>query len=323
MLKKKLLIAKTSAFGDIVQTFYVIEDIARGRPDLEIYWCVDERFVTLAQLQPSVKAVIPFPAREWAKTIKRWSTWRAIRTWIRTLRSYEFDIALDLQGMYKSAFICWASGATHLIGRTRNSSVEGISNVIFNSRLDLLRTPGLAGRLRNFSSRALHYDLHGGRLSSGLLAEPCRTRRLALIVGASSPGKTWPRDNWFFLLDAIDTDRSFDGYSVDLVWGSDSEKKLGMLISEKKPRVLPLERLLPPPRLATFLKSCAVVVGVDTGPTHFAVALHVPTVMIFGTTSQDHNSSAELGHLRTVGTGRAWPSPHEVLSAMRSICSRE
>ena len=311
----RLLLVKTSAFGDIVQTFYVVEDIKRARPEIEIFWCVDQRFVELAALHPAVSQVIPFPSRSWRSSVLRIQTWKQIFDWVSHLRSFKFEIALDLQGMYKSAFICWASGAPRKIGRTRFSSVEGLSNLVFNEKHDLPRIPGLASRNRAFAAKALGYDWTNLGISSGLEDDaPDGRRRVALIVGASSQQKMWPKDSWKELVQTLGADWNLD---LVIVWGTEAERDLAKEIKADAPQARVTNRVMSQKELVIFFRGCRAVIGGDTGPTHLAVALKNQTLMIFSGTSPINYSHQDLKHLIPVGQFQQWPTSSEVASALR------
>jgi len=313
----RLLLVKTSAFGDIVQTFYVIEDIKRARPEIEIFWCVDQRFVELAALHPAVSEVIPFPSRLWRSRPLRIQTCKQILDWVSRLRSLNFTIALDLQGMYKSAFVCWASGAKRKIGRTRFSSVEGISNIVFNEKYDLPRVPGLAGRNRAFTAKALEYASVDLKICSGLEGcVPNGGRPVALVVGASSPRKMWPQDQWKALVQTLNTDSNLE---LVIVWGNETERELAKIIAGETSRTQVCDRILSHKELVNFFRECQAVIGGDTGPTHLAVALKTPTVMIFSSTSPINYSHQDLKHLIPVGQFQKWPTSSEVAVAFQSL----
>lgn len=304
---EKLLIVKTSAFGDIVHTFYVIEDIYRARSDLLISWCVDHQFVELARLHPHVSEVISFPIRRWRQAPFRKDTWKDIVRWIRFIRGKNFDVVIDLQGMYKSAFVAAISGAKLRIGRTRFSSVEGMSNLVFNRRFDLPRAAGLAGRLRSFSALALGYELSAVPLFSGLQTSEACEKVVTLIIGASRPEKMWPIEYWREFLVLALRHPLLSGYRFLVLWGNDLEHTKAMYLSELSARVKPLERVQGLSELANYFQRCALVIGADTGPAHLAVAVGAKVVMLFGATSSHHNSDPRLCNMKPLGDGQTWP----------------
>ena len=318
----RLLLVKTSAFGDVVQTLYVVEDIRRAAPGYQIFWCVDSRFLEIASLHPGVQGVIELPAHQWRSRWFNPLAWISIFLWVKKLRRLRFDIALDLQGMYKSALVCWLSGARRKIGRTHFSSVEGYSNYFLNELYDLTREPGLAGRLRAFCGRALGYQYANFCLQSGVSAKKPVSAVIALVIGASSDRKRWPISLWQELLILMLNDRSFDNFHFVIPWGNAEERQVSDRVANELDRVVVADSIKKIGDLADFFQSCSLVLGVDTGPVHLATATGVPVVMIFGRTSVEHHSDPSLQNLLPVGDGKSWPSAAAVFAKSKLMLSQ-
>jgi len=318
---KKLLIVKTSAFGDVIQTFYVIEDVRRLRPDCRIFWCVDSRFEGLVNLHPGVVRAIGLPLERWKSNWYNPATWVSILKFTKEIRQIDFDIALDLQGMYKSALICFLSGAKRKIGRTNFSSVEGFSNLFLNELYDLTREKGLAGRLRAFAGTALGYSHKNLKLQSGLQSKTTGSSEICFIIGASAENKKWPKYRWREVLALFLSDEYFDNFNFFILWGNSQEKQTAEWLSRQAARVTIADSMKTTVQLASYFRSCKLVLGVDTGPNHLAAALGVSVVMIFGRTSPEHNSGSDLESLRSVGDGQCWPSAAEVFTVSKLALS--
>jgi len=312
--KSKLLIVKTSAFGDVVQTFYVINDITEQRKDLELYWCVDERFSELATLQRSVRKVIPIPMRAWRGRWFHPCVWLEIYRWVRDLRSIGFSQAIDLQGMYKSALICWLSGASRRVGRTRFSSAEGFSQYLHSERYDLKRVAWVAGRIRDFVARTLAYDYKTLPLGSGLSQWKGPGEGVVLVIGASRKEKKWPIDNWCRLVEKLKKEVPHDRLTI--IWGTEAEERdAKYLATFSETAWVPSKKKAPLALEKVFLNS-KLVIGTDTGPTHLAAALGVPVLMLFGVTNPKNYSHPDLLNLCTLG-GDEWPSVDQAVNLLR------
>jgi hypothetical protein len=77
------------------------------------------------------------------------------------------------------------------------------------------------------------------------------------------------------------------------------------------------------PQVASLLMGCGVFVGNDSGVSHLAAALGVPTVAVFGPT--DPAVWAPRGprvRVATAGEGGSWPCASDVLEVVREIASR-
>jgi heptosyltransferase-1 len=67
---------------------------------------------------PSLDEVIVWPKGEWQKLWRegrRIELWRAVRAFRATLRERAFDVVYDLQGLAKSGFLAWLTGASRRV----------------------------------------------------------------------------------------------------------------------------------------------------------------------------------------------------------------
>jgi lipopolysaccharide heptosyltransferase II len=97
--------------------------------------------------------------------------------------------------------------------------------------------------------------------------------------GAGAPVKLWRNEGWAQVADAL-----VEGYGAKVVLtGSSSEVPLVQAIAERmasQPLVAAGQTTLG--QLAALLAHCRLVLGVDSGPLHLAVAVGTPTVHLYG-----------------------------------------
>ena len=102
----RVLLTRLSALGDIVHTWPLVEVLRRGIPDLELYWLVERPFLALVENHPAVTKAIPIATRRWRRAPLAASTRQEVAQTVRHLRSLGCDLAIDPQGLLKSAV--WA-----------------------------------------------------------------------------------------------------------------------------------------------------------------------------------------------------------------------
>src|SRR3990167_1585632 len=107
-----ILLVKTSSLGDVLHNLPVVSDIARHYPGAQIDWVVEESFAALPKLHPAVHNVIPVSIRRWRGKLLSAATWREIAAFRNALAACRYDIAIDTQGLFKSALLM--SGAQGL-----------------------------------------------------------------------------------------------------------------------------------------------------------------------------------------------------------------
>ncbi len=289
----RVLILKLSAFGDILQTFYALEDLCRFDPSVQIAWCVESQFDQLLKINRRKIRIISLPLSKWKKNWYRIATLVAILKTVRALRSENIDVSVDLQGMLKSAVFGFLSGAKIRFGPSRKFSSERGACYFYNRKAPIQKLEGLASRTREFLGSALGYDYRHFNMSSGLSVWSGGAE-IALFVGASTERKSLSGSELLHLSLILKCRTSAP---VVLYWGNETERRKGFHLLEelKSEQFSVAERVYPVGELMSRLsKETAFVIGADTGPVHFAVALGVPTLMLFKSTRLERYSHPDL-----------------------------
>lgn len=116
----KILIIRLSAIGDVVHCLPIAAQIKRRIPGAEITWLVEEKFSELIVNNPCVDRAMIFPGKRWRhqiKNVKNWmSTTYEAKQFLSELRAQNYDIAIETQGLLKSALLAYASGAKIRLG---------------------------------------------------------------------------------------------------------------------------------------------------------------------------------------------------------------
>ena len=73
------------------------------------------------------------------------------------------------------------------------------------------------------------------------------------------------------------------------------------------------------PQLAAVLAGSAAVVGVDTGLTHLAAALKIPTVALYTATDPGLTGVLGAGFFRNLGGKAQIPAPDAVLDELAQV----
>jgi heptosyltransferase-1 len=280
----RVLIVKTSSMGDVVHALPAVSDLARQRPGTVIDWVVEEAFVEIPRLHRDVARVLPIGLRRWRGQLHLPSTWKQMRAARQALREVRYDRILDLQGLLKSACIArWAGGP--VTGPCGRSARERAASWFYERRISV--DPGLHAIDRNrlLMARAFEYTVDAGldfgvrvpKVATAALRPWIGEQRFALLVtNASRASKLWPDDNWR----AIEAWLAEQGLASVLVWGSERERGATL----RRAARMHAARVAPPAGLDTLAAICAraaLVIGLDTGLTHWAAAVGAPTIGIF------------------------------------------
>jgi ADP-heptose:LPS heptosyltransferase len=114
------LIIRLSALGDVIHTIPVAAAIKEMAPDSQVSWVVQPAAASLLQNNPAVDRVLKFPDK---KTLAQALTINPkkpaideLSAFLKELRSEKYDVAIDAQGLFKSAILTYLSGAKVRIG---------------------------------------------------------------------------------------------------------------------------------------------------------------------------------------------------------------
>lgn len=318
---RSLLYVKLSALGDQVFSLPAIDDALRRYPELAIDWVVDERFAEIARLHGRVRRVFALPLKRWSRQ-GWWASRREIAQFWRELRAERYDLIVDAQGMWKSVIVGLVARGRVWVGYSAGYCGERPAAWFYDRKLDV---PGVHGSLR---LRVTFAEAIGSDASAppnyGLVPPPqpgfIGERRYAVLLhGASKEEKLWPEERWVAVADAL----AARGLACVLPWGNDAERARAERLALRM-RAAHADSALVAPRMsiaecAALMAHAELVIGLDTGLVHLAVAYARPTVAIFTATRTDffYPVDARLGV--ALGGPGADPSLDEVLAAVARL----
>ncbi|MCC7008842.1 MAG: glycosyltransferase family 9 protein [Acidobacteria bacterium] len=277
----RILVVRLGSLGDLVHTLPAVDAIRRAHPSAEVDWLVDAPHVEFLELVPILTQVVALAGRNVL-------AWLDVR---RRLRARRYDVALDFQGLVKSAALARLSGATRVVGFDRPALRERAAAPFYSERMPieegrhvidknlLLATAvgAVAGEPR--------FPL-ADVASEALDQVRARTPRFALVnPGAAWPNKRWPPDRFGhvarWLLDA-------HRLPSIVLWGPGEAPLAQQVVSASDGAAT----LAPPTRVADLVavsRAAALMLSGDTGPTHVAAAVGTPVVALFGPTTPRRN----------------------------------
>lgn len=281
----RILIIKTSSLGDVAHMLPAITDAARQIQDLQIDWLVEESFRALPAWHPAVDQVFPVAIRRWRKNLLQKKTYQEISALKHQLRSHQYDLILDTQGLVKSALLTRLPNKTQRAGYDRHSSREPLSHLFYDRTFAVSREHHAIDRNRQLTANALAYSLENLPLDYGLddwkgsLTLPeeilLPEKYCLALHGTSRPDKEWPEKNWISLGQKL----ANQNRPLVFPWGNEREHQRAKRLAEKTQGVvLPKLDLN---SLAAIISNANYVIGMDTGLMHIAAALGKPGVAIY------------------------------------------
>jgi heptosyltransferase-1 len=316
-----VLVVRPSSLGDVVWALAIAHDVAQARPGTGVDWVVEEPFAALPAMCAGVRRAVPVALRRWRRRPFAPATWREVRAFRAELRRERYDAVLDIQEQVKGGVVAWLARGTR-DGPDRASIREPVATWFHHEHHAVSPAQHFAARARALAGAALGYAPSGPPRWRWTVAPPppCTPDRPYVVVthATSREDKRWPDERWRALLAGLDA----AGFDVLLPHGNDEEASRSRALAAGSARAAV------PPRLsrgeiASLLARAHAVAGVDTGLTHLAAALGVPTLALFTTTDATLAGVAIAGdHARDLGGRGSVPSLDAARAALGELVRR-
>ena len=147
----RILMVRLGAMGDIIHTLPAAASLRASFPNARIMWLVEPQWAPLLEGNPSIDGVVMLQ-RDPA------GVWRSLRQ----LRKDNYDLAIDFQGLIKSAVVGLLGRPQQLLGFRRGIARESPATMFYDKavdsgsthmvemRLDLAAAAGATKRVRAF-----------------------------------------------------------------------------------------------------------------------------------------------------------------------------
>ena len=298
---QRVLLIKLTSLGDLIHALPALSDAQDARPGLAFDWVIDENFQEIATWHPAVRRVITTNHREWRGALASAETHGSISKTIGEIRAGEYDLVIDGQGNFKTALLSLFARGTRA-GFDSHSVREWIAHLAYQRRVAASKNAHAIERLRRLFASALDYPIPVSppdfRIRRDRFIRPkvdLPGEYLVFVHNASWKTKLWPEVHWAALLE-----KSVQaGFKVLLPWGNEAEQaRARRLAIRSEVRVLPKLTLS---EIGYVIERARACVCMDTGLSHLAAALDVPSVTLYGSTDSGliGASGASQVHLKS------------------------
>lgn len=270
---KRILLVRMSALGDIVHALPVLAALRDQFPSAEIDWLVEAAYAGILDLVEGLDRRIVIRPGYLAA--------------LRSMRARKYDVALDLQGLIKSAAAARLSGARRVVGFEASALRERGAAWFYSETVNV--TPGSHVVHKNLATlRALGLDNAAIRFPFAVprsaVAEQLQ-REAPEGYALINPGGGWPNKRWdparFGLIAARLRDRH--GLATYVLWGPQEAELADQVVAASSGAA----RRSPPTTLGDLLaaaRGARLMISGDTGPAHLAAAVGTPIVGLYGPT---------------------------------------
>lgn len=310
------LLVKTSSLGDVLHNLPVVSDLLTHFPNAQIDWVVEENFAALPALHPGVRQVFTVAIRRWRKN---WWTSRAeMDAAFRQFQRQRYDVVLDTQGLIKSAWLTRKAQGVRC-GFAWDSAREPLAGLCYDKTFHVVKQLHAVERNRRLAAAACDYALTGAadygiRSPDSPLPWLMMRPFVVFLHATSRDDKLWDESSW------IELGRQLNqtGLSAVLPWGNPTEKQRADRLCAAIPGSIPAPRL-DLNEAASLLAQARAVVGVDTGLSHLAAALGVPTVGLYVATDPGLTGLYAGNRALNLGGKNAPPPLDKVIEALTGL----
>ncbi len=288
----KIAIVRLSALGDIIVSAVFLALIKERFTNAQIEWFVDERFGAILEHSPYIDKLHPIALKSTLTTFNPLKIFKLFKS----LRAYEYDIVIDMQGLIKSALITQMLKAPKKVGFDYASAREGLSAFFYSQKVSIAYNESVLKRNFTLLSHAL--NLPKKEISEGLSSRSKvfsyqdspkidalnlnkNKLKILFVLETSKINKTYPIERFKELALAL------ENFQICLLWHADEDKATALYGALKNQRDVLLLPKLTLNEVKALLFKMDLIIGGDTGITHLAWALQKPSITLYGNTPME------------------------------------
>lgn len=276
----KICIVKLSAMGDIIHAMVALQFIKQALPHAQIDWVVESSFKGVLENNPHIDNILCVNL----KSIKKKKS--EIFNQYKVIRSYSknnYDIVIDAQGLLKSAIVAKIIGAKIIAGFDKNSIREGIASYFYDKKIHIPYDANTIDRNATVICEPLGINVTSEKIinKEAFLFSSSHVENLPdifnlFVIGSTWESRNYPKEKFVEIADELKV-------QTFIVWGSEEEHQKALWMQEQSNFLHVLTRGSLN-ELKYVISKCSLLIGNDTGPTHMAWGLNIPSITIFGPT---------------------------------------
>ncbi|MGE5196110.1 MAG: glycosyltransferase family 9 protein [Anaerolineae bacterium] len=298
----KFLIVKTSAIGDVLHAFPIIDYLMQRFPSAHIDWVVEKASYPLLQSHPSIHRAFLIDTKKWRRSLLSKKTWQEIREFRKALRKTTYDAVFDLQGNCKSALMTWFARSKDKVGFGWHSVAEKPNLFVTRLRFDVAKDQNVRLRylallqqyfkdqtLDGFCDQKVELRIQQEEIHQllAILQLPTFKQRPCLMVAF---GSRWPnkRLDQKILEDFLTRIAACFKTSFLFIYADEKEQEEAYLLQKAFASHSASVGMLSLPLLQRALASVDGLIAMDSAVLHLGAAAGVPTFSVFGPSSAAH-----------------------------------
>ncbi len=281
----KIAIVKLSALGDIVHAMVALQFIKKRIPNLQVDWLVEQRFAELLRENPDINQIHAVNIKALKQNKK--NVFKEVAK-IRQLRKNQYDLVIDAQGLIKSAMTARLI-SSRTSGFDKNSIREKAASSFYHKTIQSAYDSNTIDRNAKVIGASLNVDITPEdilnkqpflfyRQSQSELQNYLnpKLKNILFVIGSTWESRNYPKEKYLNVIQGLDA-------NCLILWGNMQEKQTAAWIADKAENTTILPKI-DLNQLKYLIAHINLVIGNDTGPTHMAWGLNIPSITLFGPT---------------------------------------
>ena len=282
----KIAIVKLSAMGDIVHAIVALQFIKKYNPNIKIDWYVEKAFFQVLENNPDIDNIYTLNLKAIKKDKKQlFSEIKRVKNYSKNNR---YDLVIDAQGLIKSAIVAKLLGK-NVAGFSKESIREKAASYFYKNKVSIAYDENTIDRNAKVLSSPLGFNISNSDILSmkpflyfqnedkiiyKYLKED--KKNIIFVIGSTWESRNYPKEKFLKIANEL------KGNCL-VIWGNEDEKNKALWL-EKESKYIKAMPKINLNSLKALISKCDLLIGNDTGPTHMAWALCVPSITIFGPT---------------------------------------
>ena len=290
---RRILLLKPSSLGDVVHALPVLHGLRKRFPNATIDWLIATPYASLLEGETDLSEAILFDRHRFGRLARSPRVARDFLLFARNLRARRYDLAIDLQGLFRTGFLTRVTGAPVRIGfraakegawifythhiRLPDTEMHAVDkNYLVAEMLGFAEIPPrFELKISDSVDDSIRQKLNGAGVG--------QSSRLALVVpGARWETKRWPVERFAETIDRIQADSTA---TCVLAGGPDEVGLCGGIAMLCKTNPIDLSGQTTIPEMAALIARADVVLCQDSAAAHLAVACGSALVCLTGPTN--------------------------------------
>jgi heptosyltransferase-1 len=276
----KIAIVKLSSLGDIIHAMVALQFIKRSYPDSKIDWIVEEKYKGLLENNLHLENIYTVNLQKAKKRKSIFLLFKELKK-IRKLKDYDFVI--DAQGLLKSAIVAKMISTKQNVGFDKKSIREPMAAIFYNQKVSVAydensieRNVAVICNPLNISLQSTDIIDKNPFIISSSKNQTSRKTYIVFVIGSTWESRNYPKEKYVEIANKLQK-------RCLAIWGNDSEKIKAkwMALQSEFIEVAPKLTL---DELKGVIKNSTLLIGNDTGPSHMAWAMNLPSIILFGPT---------------------------------------